>query len=307
MSEQEEAITSVIVKKEDSPALVTSTSASYPATIEETVSTEIIKLIPTAGTLELIDEQRNILYEPVHDEDIEIRPDGQIYLPWVEYADRLDRAFGGGGWTMVEHGSPRLEGNIVIWGFHLIIKGRYCGIAYGGQEYHPNNPTMNWADAIEGAKSNALMRLCKGIGVSKELWRPSFIKKYKEKYAESYQGQDRYGNTKTLWRKKADHKEPTEPEGDIPNPFEQKPKPPLMVSLIWIDGKKRKVTVTEAMEAFESMKSDKYLGEKPYRDILGGCGYENKGSLAHNPKELERVWNELVKEWNESIKRKQVK
>jgi len=171
-------------------------------TFEESVRAEVVKLIPTAGTLRLTDEQKLILYAPIDPEAVEIRPDGLIYLPWMEYADRLDRAFGGTGWTMIPDGSPKLQGNQIVWGWHLVIDGAYMGYAIGGQEYYPNNPTMTWADALEGAKSNALMRLCKSIGISKELWRPSYIKAWKEKYAEYVMTRDKYGREKPIWRKK---------------------------------------------------------------------------------------------------------
>lgn len=37
--------------------------------------------------------------------------------------------------------------------------------------------------AEESAKSNALMRCCKDLGIASELWDPSFILQWKEKYA----------------------------------------------------------------------------------------------------------------------------
>jgi hypothetical protein len=43
---------------------------------------------------------------------------------------------------------------------------------------------MNYTDACEGAKSNALMRLCKEIGIGLELWNPQFINSWKSRFAE---------------------------------------------------------------------------------------------------------------------------
>jgi hypothetical protein len=51
------------------------------------------------------------------------------------------------------------------------------------------------------------MRLCKGIGIGLELWKPPFIRAWKEKYAETYTGKDNFGNEKTLWRKKGESKQ----------------------------------------------------------------------------------------------------
>jgi hypothetical protein len=171
-------------------------------TLEEAMQAEIVKLIPQAGTLQLTEEQKKILYAPINEEDIEVRPDGLIYLPWMEYERRLREAFGL-EWCLLPGGNPKKEGNLILWGFWLIIKGKPYGFAYGQQEYFETNPQMTWGDACEGAKSNALMRLCKGLGIGTELWKPSFIKQWKEKYAEQYWEYDEKKKKKVLkWRKK---------------------------------------------------------------------------------------------------------
>lgn len=174
-----------------------------------TVKDQIFSLIPTIGTIELNDKQEDILYAGVKAEDIEIRPDGLIYLPWMEYVSRLQRAFKM-SWGTIPDDKPVQMGVHILWGFYLVIKGKLAGYAVGQQEYHANNPKMTWGDACEGAKSNALMRLCKGLGISLELWQPKFIKDWVSKYAESYELKDdkgkkvldRTGKVKIRWRKK---------------------------------------------------------------------------------------------------------
>lgn len=158
-------------------------------------------LLPSAGTLTTTKEQQMELYKPFSNEEIEIRPDGLIYLPWMEYVTRLRTIFGT-NWALIPQGLPRKEGNLILWMFGLVIEGKLMGMSLGQQEYYDNNPMMTWGDAVEGAKSNALMRLCKGIGMGLELWKPSFIKAWKKKHAETYQGVDRNNRPKTLWRKK---------------------------------------------------------------------------------------------------------
>ena len=156
-------------------------------------------LLPTAGMLELTDHQLTILYKPIEEIDIEIRPEGLIYAPWMEYASRLRDAFGA-SWALIPNGMPKFSTNKVWWGFWLIIKGHLMGFAIGEQEYFPTSATMSYGDACEGAKSNALMRLCKGIGISLELWKPAFIKDWKDKHAETYFDKKKQ---KDLWRKKS--------------------------------------------------------------------------------------------------------
>lgn len=160
------------------------------------------ELLKTAGQLRIDKEQRAILQAPLTVDEIEIRPDGLIYLPWVEYQTRLDKAFGT-AWSMVPNGMPKYDANSkqIMWGFYLVVHGLLVDFAIGGQEYREAGG-LTYSDAIEGCKSNALMRLCKRLSIGLDMWRPSFVKQWKEKYAESYQGRDWRGSPKTLWRKK---------------------------------------------------------------------------------------------------------
>ena len=181
---------------------------------------QITDLISTAGTIEITTIQKEILYAPVTEQDVEIRPDGLIYLPWMEYVTRLRNAFGI-QWAIIPQGMPTSEGDYILWPFWLVIQGKIAGFAVGEQQYYANNPTMTYGDALEGAKSNALMRLCKGIGISLELWKPSFIRNWKGKYAETYEAEVR-GTKKTLWRKKGNGSEAIEVE---PKPEPEKKEP----------------------------------------------------------------------------------
>lgn len=159
---------------------------------------EISRLVPMVGTIKLTKAQKEILYAPVNENDVEIRTDGLIYLPWMEYVTRLKEAFGM-SWSIIPKGDPRIgqSGRSILWGFYLIVEGKLAGFAYGEQEYYPSNLKMNWSDACEAAKSNALMRLCKGLGMCLELWKPQFIKKWKSKFAETYEYKG-----KKLWKRK---------------------------------------------------------------------------------------------------------
>lgn len=176
-------------------------------------------LISTAGTLDLNDEQMAILKESVDPDEVLIRPDGLVYLSWSRYHKQLTRMFGT-RWTLIPNGMPQINpnGKEVIWGFTLIvgtkdkdgnIKQHYVGFAIGGNEYHPNNPRMNYNDAVEGAKSNALMRLCKELGMFLELWDKEWVENWRKKYAV------RFKNAKGEyeWRKKT--KAELEAEGKV--------------------------------------------------------------------------------------------
>ncbi|EKG20014.1 Mitochondrial genome maintenance MGM101 [Macrophomina phaseolina MS6] len=120
------------------------------------------------------------LLEPIDPEDIEIKPDGIIYLPEIKYRRILNRAFGPGGWGLAPRGETIVTGKTVTREYGLVAGGRLVSIARGEQQYfdHEGIPT-----ATEGCKSNALMRCCKDLGVASELWDPRFIREFNRKYA----------------------------------------------------------------------------------------------------------------------------
>ncbi|KAF9427664.1 hypothetical protein BGZ94_004436 [Podila epigama] len=126
-------------------------------------------------------EVADVLMRPLQPDDIEIKPDGLLYLPEIKYRRILNQAFGPGGWGL----APRTEHSIspknISREYALVCHGRFVSIARGEQDYFD---IANLATASEGCKSNALMRCCKDLGIASELWDPSFIRQFKKKYCE---------------------------------------------------------------------------------------------------------------------------
>lgn len=140
-----------------------------------------------------------ILMSPVEDTDVEIRPDGIIYLPEIKYRRRLNTAFRPGGWAVMPRGPFTMQGNTMTREYALYVDGRFVSQAVGEQEYIPNNGNMTYATASEGVRSNAIMRCCKDIGIASELWDPVFINEWKKKYAVQVWVQ---GKNRPMWRRK---------------------------------------------------------------------------------------------------------
>ncbi|KAK4570430.1 hypothetical protein LTR86_002510 [Recurvomyces mirabilis] len=120
-------------------------------------------------------EQADILQQEIKADDIEVKPDGIIYLPEIKYRRILNRAFGPGGWGLAPRGETIVTAKVVTREYGLVAGGRLISIARGEQQYFDPDgiPT-----ATEGCKSNALMRCCKDLGIASELWDPRFIKRY---------------------------------------------------------------------------------------------------------------------------------
>ncbi|WEW59800.1 hypothetical protein PRK78_005280 [Emydomyces testavorans] len=125
-------------------------------------------------------EAAEILLRPLDSGDVEIKPDGIVYLPEIKYRRILNRAFGPGGWGLVPRSESIVTAKTVTREYALVAHGRLVSIARGEQDYfNPDGiPT-----ATEGCKSNAMMRCCKDLGVASELWDPRWIRKFKSQYA----------------------------------------------------------------------------------------------------------------------------
>ena len=112
--------------------------------------------------------------------DVEIKPDGIIYLPEIKYRRILNRAFGPGGWGLAPRGETIVTAKAVTREYALVALGRLVSVARGEQDYFSPEgiPT-----AAEGCKSNALLRCCKDLGVASELWDPRFIRGFMKERA----------------------------------------------------------------------------------------------------------------------------
>lgn len=77
-----------------------------------------------AGTQRVTSEQFEILTKPLRSEDIEVKPDGVIYLPEIKYRRRLNETFGPMGWSLIPRGEPVVGDSIVTREYALIVNGR---------------------------------------------------------------------------------------------------------------------------------------------------------------------------------------
>ncbi|KLT45804.1 mitochondrial genome maintenance MGM101 [Cutaneotrichosporon oleaginosum] len=142
----------------------------------------------------------NALLKPLSPEDVEMKPDGLLYLPEIKYRRTLNAAFGPGGWGMAPRGETHIGPRIVSREWGLVCLGRLVAIARGEQEYFDPSgiPT-----ATEACKSNALMRCCKDLGIASELWDPRFIREFKAKHCvEAMVEHVTQKKKRKLWRRK---------------------------------------------------------------------------------------------------------
>ncbi|KAK7038021.1 mitochondrial genome maintenance protein [Favolaschia claudopus] len=145
-------------------------------------------------------EIADVLLAPLESNDIEIKPDGLLYLPEIKYRRVLNKAFGPGAWGLAPRSETNVGPKIVSREYALVCHGRLVAIARGEQEYFDPSgiPT-----ATEACKSNALMRCSKDLGIASELWDPRFIREFKAKYCvEVFAEHIPTKKKKKLWRRK---------------------------------------------------------------------------------------------------------
>ncbi|KAH0566434.1 hypothetical protein GP486_000146 [Trichoglossum hirsutum] len=147
-------------------------------------------------------EIADVLTQPIPEEDVEVKPDGIIYLPEIKYRRILNKAFGPGGWGLAPRGETIVTSKRVTREYALVVHGRQVpslppqyppvsrmltvllyacrlmSVARGEQDYFSPE---NISTAAEGCKSNAMVRCCKDLGVASELWDPRWIRKFLEK------------------------------------------------------------------------------------------------------------------------------
>ena len=70
-------------------------------------------------------EAAKILLAPIDPEDIEVKPDGILYLPEIKYRRILNQAFGPGGWGLAPRGETIVTAKAVTREYALVVLGRY--------------------------------------------------------------------------------------------------------------------------------------------------------------------------------------
>lgn len=70
-------------------------------------------------------EAAKALLAPIDPEEIEVKPDGIIYLPEIKYRRILNQAFGPGGWGLAPRGETIVTARSVTREYALVALGRY--------------------------------------------------------------------------------------------------------------------------------------------------------------------------------------
>lgn len=137
-------------------------------------------------------DAQSVLGAPLTDDEISVRPDdGILYMSGEAVRQRLQKAFGIGGWaikpisTIVDKEAvdknnkpqPRVYYTGQLW-----ILGRFISESTGDGSWIRSNPKSDYGTALEGAKTNCISRCCKDIGMWAELRDKEFTKAWSAKH-----------------------------------------------------------------------------------------------------------------------------
>lgn len=118
-------------------------------------------------------EQRDRLMAELSDDEVDVLPTGEVYMSHAHLRERLTAAFGPLGWALwplnTVHYHPGTQA--ISREFCLFINGRPVAVAFGSHRYNPTNKRLDFADSAEAAKSNALSRCCKDLGIALPMWK----------------------------------------------------------------------------------------------------------------------------------------
>ena len=76
-----------------------------------------------------------LLGAPIPPEDIEVKPDGLLYLPEIRYRRILNTSFGPGGWGLVPRGPHSVIDSTLTREYALFCDGRFVAQARGEQDF----------------------------------------------------------------------------------------------------------------------------------------------------------------------------
>lgn len=151
----------------------------------EAVANVLHKAYERASTLQLTPDEVAALTADFADADFRTGAAGKENLIYIEHAslrERLNKVIGVGQWSLVVRNrwtesfqtAKHEEAQRVYVEAVLLIRGCFAGEAVGDMVYYPSNQAQNFGDAFEGAKSAALRRCAKELGLGLQAWHKDF-------------------------------------------------------------------------------------------------------------------------------------
>lgn len=159
----------------------------------------VLRRFPGASLLEVTPDQAAALEAPFPDDEIEILPTGEPYAPNGRYRARLNQVFGHGRWALLPAQDHVMDGKTVVQLWVLVVAGHVVSIAPGaGAEKFDTD----LAQKLESAKSNALTRACKDLGIGLFLAQKRWGETFRERLCILVDAKTKQGDSwRRCWRR----------------------------------------------------------------------------------------------------------
>ena len=157
----------------------------------DAVSATLAEGYAKASLVPIIPEEAAELSADFPDDAFRTGADGKENLIYIEHAnlrERLNKVLGLGQWAIItrrtwmeqyktrpSRDNPEgKDATRVYVECVLLVRGCFAAEAIGDMTYYPSNYAQNYGDAVEGAKSAALRRCAKELGVGLQAWKKEY-------------------------------------------------------------------------------------------------------------------------------------
>jgi hypothetical protein len=161
-----------------------------------------------SSQLKVSAKQNEILAVPFSDEDVQILPTGECYIPHVLIRQRLTEAFGRGQWTMISTDQKLLAATqerppMVCVRWILVVNGVRVAETWVAHSYFEDNYRQDFGDAFDSTESIAIRRLAgkSSLTCGSQVWNPEFCRRWQKEFAIKVWVE---GQKQPRWRRK-DH------------------------------------------------------------------------------------------------------
>lgn len=182
-----EAAGGALQRREPQPLVQQPQSAISPEQAKvDAIASLTMSAYAKASELKLTPEEIAGLQKEFPDEAFKSGAAGKESLIYIEHAylrDRLNEVIGPGQWSIIprkrwgedftiqKRNEPDVEACRVYVEAMLLIRGCFVAEAVGDMVYYKNNQSQNYGDAVEGAKTAALRRCAKELGIGLQAWK----------------------------------------------------------------------------------------------------------------------------------------
>jgi hypothetical protein len=181
MSEMDE--NSAMVLADDGELVNDRPAAQTPAQAKvDAIAALTMSAYANASKLAMTADEVKLLQADFPDEAFRPGAAGKENLIYLEHAyirDRMNEVFGPGAWSLIprnrwteEHKTSKGQPAVRVYcEVMMMVRGCFVAEAIGDMEYYPHNAGTNYGDAVEGAKSAALRRCAKELGMGLQAWK----------------------------------------------------------------------------------------------------------------------------------------